>query len=907
MICDKRMTIYFGLALDESAYPLPQHTAGNIHHLGPNGLLHTLESQLGLIGHNNNIDYLRTAQYRQALSHFLKDHPEAFFAASFAADQMATAAELLSRRDELLLAGWDFRTTNGIPDRLGCLATIEQQLEAGTPVRLTMGVADRWLAVFHYLQIREHPVKQIFLVEPWAYLPPYLQTLFDIFHRQNVEIEQIALSTPSSHTDLGHFQQAIAGVNKTKTAPAADGSLLILKGQNESSLASWIATCLRLNKDLRPLCLIGDKSRLLDDYLTLEGLPGMGLPAASLARPTLQVLKLVTVFLWDPIDPYKVMEFVSLAVKPLEDELAHRIAIHMAQTPGLQGEGWYIMLNRYFEELETQSARDPSLQPATVRRQYRFWFERQRYDRAASVPKGEVIEIFAYLQRWAMQVFDDKGANNPSFIVLAEQAKRVVELLQALPEEQLAHLELERIVRTIYEPAPVQFRQTEVGFLPFILRPAAMTGSTDRLLWWNFSQQEPEHFFSRWYEQERQWLAAQNVRPEYPQDENARLIWQRKLPVLQTQDQLILIVPASTQGKATEPHPLMGPLEAAFDNLQELTFDLETGQGEATFASFFHLPTYRELEVRQLGRPKPFLEVKPETIAGEREAETLSSLEALFYYPYQWVLKHKIQLRKSPILSVVPDRTLMGNLAHRFFQRLLNQERDQWDQAGVYQWIEGESRRLMRQEGAGLLLYGREPERLAFVNRVKYAAWSLVNLIQQNGWKVKGTEQELQGKFRDIPVRGRADLVLEREGEQAVIDLKWRGSSRRERHIRNEEDLQLVLYSRLLTEENNWAHTAYFVMEDGKMISRNELAFQGITAVSPDLDHQEVNERILNKMEATYQWRMEQIRAGKIEIRCEQTADALDEFYGAALLDLMEMRSGNAYFDDYGTLINLVE
>lgn len=901
------MIIYFGLALDESVFPLPQTTSGNIHHLGPNGLLHTLESQLGLIGHSNNIDYLRTAQYRQALSHYLSDHPQAFFAASFAADQMATASELLSRRDELLLAGWNFQPTGGMPKRLACLASIEQQLQKSIPLSLTMGIADRWQAVSRYLKIRKHPLEKILLVEPWQHLPPYLQALFNLLRQQGVIIEQIELPDVQTHSDLGHFQQFISGISKAKKPATVDGSLLILKGQNESSLASWIAGCFRLNNDLRPLCLIGDKSRLLDDYLTLEGLPGMGLPAASLARPTLQVLKLVTVFLWDPIDPYKVMEFVSLAVKPLEDELAHRIAIHMAQTPGLQGEGWYIMLSRYFEELETQAIRDKSLQPANVRRQYRFWFERQRYDRAASVPKGEVVEIFAYLQRWAMQVYDDKGANNPSFIVLAEQAKRVVELLQALPEEQLGHLELERIVRTIYEPAPVQFRQTEVGHLPFILRPAAMTGSTNRLLWWNFSQQEPEHFFSRWYEQERQWLATFQVQPEQPQQENGRLIWQRKLPILQTQDQLILVVPTFAQGKATEPHPLMGPLEAAFPNLKEITFDLETGQGEELFASIFHLPAFRETETRRLGRPKPFLEVKADAIAGERDTETLSSLETLFYYPYQWVLKHKIQLRKSPILSVVPDRTLMGNLAHRFFQRLLNQERKQWDQAGVYQWIEGESRRLMRQEGAGLLLYGREPERLAFVNRVKYAAWSLINLIQKNDWKVKGTEQELEGKFLDIPVRGRADLVLEREGEQAVIDLKWRGSSRRERNIRNEEDLQLVLYSRLLTEENNWAHTAYFVMEDGKMISRNELAFQGITAVSPDLDHKEVNERILEKMEATYRWRMQQIKAGRIEIRCEQTANELDEFYGAELLDLLEMRTGNAYFDDYGTLINLVE
>lgn len=901
------MTIYFGLALDDSVFPLPVGSQGNVHYLGPNGLLHILESHLGLSGHDNNIDYLRTAQYRQALSVYVTQYPDAFFAVSFAADQMATASELLSRRDELLLAGWDFKISDQTPERLAGLAAIEKELQAGKPVNLSMGVADRWRAIIQKISKRQTPLQQLYLVEPRDNFPPHLRDLFTQLQSKGVNIEQIEIPDNNGHTDLRHFQRTISGQTKEKKSIAGDGSLMILRGENESTLAAWIAACFRLNDDLRPLCLIGDKSRLLDDYLTLEGLPGMGLPAASLARPTLQVLKLVSVFLWDPIDPYKIMEFVSLAVKPLEDELAHRIAIHMAQTPGLRGEGWYIMVNRYFDELDELAARDKSIKPAAVRSQYQFWFERQRYDRAAAVPKGEVIEIFAYLRRWAVQVYDDKGANNPSFMVLAEQSKRVVELLQTVPEDRLSHLELERIVRTIYEPAPIQFRETEVGYLPFILRPAAMIAPTDRLLWWNFSQQEAEHFFSRWYDVERSWLAAKKVIPDGPQDENGRLIWQRKRPILLTRDQLILIVPTNTAGRPNDPHPLMGPLEAAFKDLSTLTYNLETGRGEETFAAFFHLPAYRNLEIRRLGRPKPFLEIDGVDLAAQREAETLSSLETLFYYPYQWVLRHQIRLRKSAILSVVPDRTLMGNLAHRFFQRLLNQKREQWDQPSVYQWIEGESRRLLGQEGAGLLLYGREPERMAFINKVKYAAWSLVNLIQKNGWSVRGTEQELQGKFLDVPVRGRADLVLEKNGELAVIDLKWRGSSRRERQIRNEEDLQLVLYSRLLTEEDSWAHTAYFVMEDGKMISRNELAFRAVTAVSPDMDHREVNERILEKMEATYRWRMEQIRTGKIEIRCEQTAEALNEYYGAELMELLEMRTGNAYFDDYGTLINLVE
>ena len=170
---------------------------------------------------------------------------------------------------------------------------------------------------------------------------------------------------------------------------------------------------------------------------------------------------------------------------------------------------------------------------------------------------------------------------------------------------------------------------------------------------------------------------------------------------------------------------------------------------------------------------------------------------------------------------------------------------------------------------------------------------------------------DLVGKFQNKPIKGIADLVLEKENDLAVLDLKWRGASRRERIIKNEEGLQLVLYSRLLTEDDSWAHTAYFIMENGKVLARNNLAFNNITSIAPNADHTEINNRILTRMESTYQWRMNQIEQGQIEIRTKHTCLDLEDFYNEAdaetLMDLLEMKDGNAPFCDYKTLINLID
>lgn len=906
------MEIFFGLGLDDAVYPLPSQSVGGWDYCGPQKLLLVLESHLGIIGHPPENEYLRIEQYRQALAAHLERNPRVFFKASFEADQFATATKLLAMRDELLLAAWNFVADSASPDRLAQVAEIERFFEQADR-KLAFGFADRFVSVLQHLDHRQQPIRLIHVVENFALLPDYLQKLLKKLESKGAILHQLNTTAAEGTTDLAQLQQTLQYSSESekrtnhKHILRGDGSLLIIRSKHDSDLAAYLAQLLRQNPGLRPACLIPNKNRSLDIAGVQEGLPSMGIPATSLARPTLQVLKLVTVFLWNPVDPFKIMEFVSLAMKPLEEELANRIAVLMAQTPGLRSDRWIATINTYFEELEQRALTDRSINLDEIRFQYRFWFERRRYDIARTVPKEEVMEIFNYLYRWARQQFEEKDSKNNSLLVLREQAKRIHDLLDTLPETQLTHLELERTVRTIYEPTPILFSEQQLGAFPHIHQPNAFLEDADTLLWWNFTLAEPVHFFSRWYQSERDYLAGKGLRLGSPANENKLLIWQRRQPILRTKKQLILAIPQMVEGTAVHPHPLFGNLEATFSNVNDIIFDIDTGAGKAVFAQYFQLPEKIKLPHRRLGKPRPFLKVEAKERLSAREEETFSSLEALFYYPYQWVFRHKIKLSKSSILSIVKDTTLMGNLAHGFFERLLQQDLQQLSKAQVEKWIEAEAPALLAREGAVFLLYGREPERVAFVKKIKFAAWSLVNLIQKNGWRVVATEKELEGKFLGIPINGRADLVLEKNGELAVIDLKWRGARWRAETIKNETDLQLVLYSKLLTDDHTWAHTAYFIIENGKLIARNNQAFKEANAVSPESEHVQVHERILARMQATYAWRLEQLKEGKVEVRCQQTQLDLEEMYQHQLLDLLEMRSEDAPFDDYRTLINLID
>jgi hypothetical protein len=363
------------------------------------------------------------------------------------------------------------------------------------------------------------------------------------------------------------------------------------------------------------------------------------------------------------------------------------------------------------------------------------------------------------------------------------------------------------------------------------------------------------------------------------------------------------------EGSEVHPHPLLGNLEALFGDLSSITVDIDSGRGLDFLTAQFSLPVKEKLEKRAVGVKKAFLKLRSDTLAQQREKETITGLESLFYYPYKWAFQYKAKLRKSPILSVVSDNRLLGNLAHRFFE-ILFEDPDaiqSMNKAQVEKRVEEEISQLLVREGAVLLLYGREPERLAFINKLKYAAWSLASLIRSNGWKVVGTEKPLEGIFAQMEIKGRADLVLEKDGHFAIVDIKWRGSARRERELKNEEDLQLVLYARLLPPEQDWAQTAYFIIENGKMIARDGEAFRDAVTVSPDTEPEMVYRRILERMEATMQWRMEQLRQGLVEIRCRHTLNELEQTYGAEQLDILEMKDRDAPFDDFKVLIGLVD
>jgi hypothetical protein len=433
----------------------------------------------------------------------------------------------------------------------------------------------------------------------------------------------------------------------------------------------------------------------------------------------------------------------------------------------------------------------------------------------------------------------------------------------------------------------------------------------DDLIWWTFTEREPDYFFAKWYVHELLYLQGKGVLPDLPIKDNQRLSWYRKQAFLKTKKRLFLFLPERVEGAEIQPFPLFGDLNACFDNLADLKISLDfhlSGEyPDFHLLAAFNLPNLQSIIPSPPAAVPLFLHIDTLVELPERADESFTSLESLFYYPYKYVFQYKLGLYKAKSLEIIGEKRLYGNLAHRLFEQLIKNT-DYWykEEIFIQQWIEESLPVLFEQEGATMLQYGKEPERSVLSRKLTQGLLKFVKLMKNDGWEPDSVETKLTGTFCDKPVSGIVDIILKRGNDRAIIDLKWSGKNYRIDLLKNKEDLQLALYYSLLHQTGSFEniYTAFYIIESGELLSRNmRIANEGISIFSIE-DPKVTYAEILSKMSSTFHWRKEQLSRAQIEIRNKKNCTLLDEQYGS-LLELLEMKREDSIFDDFKALVNL--
>lgn len=258
---------------------------------------------------------------------------------------------------------------------------------------------------------------------------------------------------------------------------------------------------------------------------------------------------------------------------------------------------------------------------------------------------------------------------------------------------------------------------------------------------------------------------------------------------------------------------------------------------------------------------------------GQARTESPTRLERMLVSPLAWLLQRLDALPRDWAPEQSDPRT-GGSIAHEVFEHLFSPGKPLPSAAEIDQAVPTLFSRALLMHAPFLNRAEWSVERRKLEADIGQAAEAWRDILQAAGARVAGAELTLEGEFAGVPVKGRADLVLELpDGQLFVVDYKKSGSRRRRKAMESGYDLQATLYRRMLqtggagsrdvgpiTEKNHSGNPPgllYYLMD-----SREGLADRSID--HPDIKIVEGN--LSGRAEGELQERIEELRHGMLRL-----------------------------------------
>ncbi len=780
------------------------------------------------------------------------------YSASRKNDPFGVAAFLLTVRDRLHLAGWQGGSLRGSA-RLEDLAGIEAFEGPG----LLRGLPDVLGGLATEVErIRRLPLSlRVRLSAPREGFPPLLLRLLDALAAAGATVEDAAPDAPlaSAKTDLGRLQRALIDGAAPRAVLNGDGTFLLLEADTPIEAAELAASFAHELPLGQATFAVTAESGALDAALSRQGLPTLGLSSSSRLRPHLQILPLRLALAFRPQDPFRAAELLLLSGAPLPGHTRRHLLDALNEMSGIGSPAW----NEAFaasvrdeeERARARGASDAAARAAGTRLAERIdtWFRGDLFDPSEGIPAPKAAALCDMVARWAGSRAGAAGeaaedGASPDDAGLWAHAAAVAGTLQRMlvahpPGQRLTQLALAQLHDlAVGSGSDLAAFEGEAGRPAVCGAPGTVLPGAAEVLWWGFVQDaDPAPVPEPWTETERVALSAAGLRLAGSGDARRFEAWCWRRPVLASRERAVLVRWRISGADPVAPHPFA----------DELSTRLAPGALAACmFASEQLLagakapwkPCAQEIGPADPIVPRAVWHAPPETLA---PAGTLSAtaLESLLGCPFKWALEHQGLLRPGRGVDIPDDNRLLGDFAHRILQDMvLGTDRIAVDRATedeAKKWAALSFDARVGSEAAPLVRRGCEAELHRARTLVTGAATALLRHLQAGGWKVKAAEHPVSGRFAGHDVAGYVDLVLEKEGTEALLDLKLSGGRYRREELEKGRALQLALYASMLRSSGRAQPPAGFlILDDGQLLTVNPGAFPGATVIEGPSAHE---------------------------------------------------------------------
>lgn len=824
------LKITLGYWLDSTTYPdaLGDQVAsvGTVV-TGFNGLIGILETQLGLTVPNVS-ENQRIAEWQELIRK--QDSGKKLFSKSFETDSWNTAKELLRRRDELVLAGWNPLVHVGGSAWIDTLA----ELELANPNRLC-GFPDRVRGLISRLQDQvQVQIEKINIVDEDKTLwDPWCIQLIDLLKEIGVETQNVSTMfekeiQKDSYTDLSLLQKVMAGEKSSEVAKG-DGSLLLIRSEQEWDAADFLISWLQQNTSEDTVLIKGDGSLFLDELLNRRGVPAAGVDALSKWRAVLQVLPLTIDTYWEPLRVDRMLELLTIPTSPVPGKIRYKLAKVLAANPGIGGPLWVQAIQdgiNAYEEIWTAEGLDEKevkKRRKNLEARLDLWVNHEYYDPTEGIPFEQLMNICQKVSQWA--ALNYQTTNDLMFVQATQYAQEVMEGLKSLGAKRVTRLQVGRILESVLgEGAKLSGYTQEAAQWQVVNHPGQIWGKAENIIWWGFHKNMSGPSVRTWTSKERGWLREHgvNLLEEDVRRRREAAAWQRAARL--SNKRLILFAPAKVKGKEISIHPLWDEIRYAIakDHNTEKKITIEAA--DIRKQSRFSIPgmEFERTPLQTTKIPDPIRTWRvPENIVVPREVESATSFEGLIGCPLKWTFTYVANVKPGKILSLPHESIMLGNLGHVILETLITEKTD-WSEEEVGIRTGDLFDQLTPRLAATLL----EPQNGILRSETRFklqkSLQKFFKVLNHAGITIQDTEIELQKTWSDgVEFNGRLDLIGETaSGNKILFDAKWsRKPSNYKVRLEN-LSVQLTLYHWLLAEDDNQElPVAYFMLRSGDFFS----------------------------------------------------------------------------------------
>jgi RecB family exonuclease len=778
---------------------------------GPAQLLRDLELRLGL-SVPAAPHALRVARFAARMAKWASEGR--YYSRSFQVDALGTAAAVLELRDLLVESGWRGEAVSGGGTRLDAI----RELERTSDPELPAGEADRVAAVAGELERRStSPYAELALVEPRESWSVGWHAIFSALERTGIQLApaHTALPCASADTDLGRLQRVLRDAPSAERLElSGDGSFTVLTAETSWQAAQVVAAILADEPADKCIVIREQDAGALDNALASAGVRTQGLRSVSPWRSVLQVLPLALELAFEPKDPYRVLELLTLPVGPFAGFVGHALARALAQSPGIGSPAW--------EDVKQQlPSREPERAPELLAR-IAEWLEAPGADARGDIPISGLVAVVERVRGWVVSRIP--GSPEDSLLLAAaQQAASLRIALESDPRAQVSLVQARKLSESVLASGTsAELLRERAGRVGVVDAPASLRAPHERVLWWSFVAPPSASGQLPWRRQELAALEAVGLRFPDPAQRLSERAAAARVAFCCATEQLMLVIPHEHAGQALSPHPLWDELVAGA-RMEEVALKRVTVKARELLD-----PTSRRLHAdgpalvpwQPLALPGGYSEwlVPPDHVA-PIDRFSPASLEALLGCPLEWVLRYRAGARTGGH-ALPPLFLLNGSLGHRLVELLHGDGAFELEEAELRERAQARLQTLFQREGAVLLRSGMGFERAQLEQQLVGAAVELSRLLRRASLRIVAVEQAVEATWQGGKLEGRLDLLVAAEdGHHAIIDMKGGLSTYRDL-LRAGLALQLAAYAFAHAgkpEAAGWPDAGYFSLKQGKL------------------------------------------------------------------------------------------